>query len=251
MINVHDAFTVIVQRLNLEHFDTFGTIVILKQVLLKGLPHMDVNCICNLLISYWSGPPSGCVEGLLMGSFLLHLWWITLLPNKCWLGPFLKNRPAKMGRRKLHPGALGATSPHFHLFPCRLNVQTCPPESTLGTGSLHKWAQDTTGRLCGGCLFLLCALCSCNLILSSHAHTDTPSLMLHLQYPSPSLPPISTHTHTRFLWIKQGAPLPLVLSCCDGEVHPHLIMYQREDRGRELWPRRMQHIHYLAFTDTF
>lgn len=52
MINVHDAFTVIVQRLNLEHFDIFGTIVILKQVLLKGLPHMDVNCICNLLISY-------------------------------------------------------------------------------------------------------------------------------------------------------------------------------------------------------
>lgn len=64
----------------------------------------------------------------------------------------------------------------------------------------------------------------------------------------PWLPP-----HLPFLWRRQGAPLPLVLSCCDGEVHPQLIMYQREDRAREreLWPRRMQPLHYLAFTDTF
>lgn len=143
-----------------------------------------------------------------------------------------------MGRRK---AASQSTLCHFPpLPPIPLQVK-CPDLSSrkyvrhrvitqMGT----RYYCKEVGRLCGGCLFLLCPLCSWNLILFSHAHTDTPSLMLHLQYPSPSLPPISTHTHTRFLWIKQGAPLPLVLSCCDGEVHPHLIMYQREDRGREL-----------------
>lgn len=39
-------------KTELAAFAILGKIVILKQVLLKGLSHMEVYCICNLLISY-------------------------------------------------------------------------------------------------------------------------------------------------------------------------------------------------------
>lgn len=96
---------------------------------LEHLPYLafpvQQTCICNSLISYRPGTSSACAYGLLESSERLqtiraptyftcdesHYRW-----TKWWLSPFLKNRPAKTGRREAVWQS--TSSRHFpHPFP--------------------------------------------------------------------------------------------------------------------------------------
>lgn len=139
-----------------EHFDPLGTMVILKQVILRDFPRQTyaVFAICWLVIDQVH-PPVVCMGCLRapkgFRKALQHSYFTCdeshYCQNKCWPDPFQKNRLTKTGGRKAAGQSTSCYCPPPPLPSSKWMSRHGPPDSALGThGHLYKWTQGTTAR---------------------------------------------------------------------------------------------------------
>lgn len=120
------------------------------------LSQTDLCCICNLLISYWSCPPSGCAyrAALELQKASGKLYSTPTSPVMNHITAKASGGPVpsrKITRLKQADGKAAQRSTSCHIPPphpsSKLMSRHGPPESALGTrGHLYKWAQGTNTR---------------------------------------------------------------------------------------------------------
>lgn len=113
----------------------------------------------------------------------------------------------------------------------QMNIQPRPPQSALGKKSLVQMGLRYFSKKWVSVHEVVCHADGEAFVFPAHCLSCPPNPLpahfyVHLVgefAPLPFTVPVE----------KTGCPLPLVLSCCKREVHPHSIMYQREDRAWE------------------